>query len=190
MTALSLPASRSLSDLSSSSQIDTHMRKAPPSTLTRPGRSGSPANHSTRESDSPTNRPSMVSLDGHPYQRHSLPPDALPNWQHSAAARSRFGSLPALFRPTGRAWVNSPLAHPKAAPPPAPAPKLRLLKAPERWYYFPTVSPQWPLIRRSGTAPQSSKDPESDSSSVDDDEGHAAKPTQSEGPTLSWYEWD
>ena len=178
--ALSLPTSRSLSDLSSPSQIDSRLAKAPPPVLPRPGRS-----------DSPVNRPAVVPFGGPPPADIPPPPDALPNSQQRAAARSRFANLPTLFPPTGHAWANSPLAQAKAAPPPAPGPRLRLQEVSDHWYFFPAVAPRDVLIRRPGTAPQSSNEPDSDSSSEeDDDEDHDATSTHSTAPTLSWLEWD
>ena len=123
--ALSLPTSRSLSDLSSSSQIDTRLPKARPPVLPRPGRSVPPVN-----------RPAMVPFGGPPSDDIPLPPDTLPNSKQRAAARSRYANLPTLFPPTGHDWENSPLAQPNAAPPPAPALQLRVLEVTERWYFF------------------------------------------------------
>ena len=167
--------SRSLSDLSSASQIDQVRRKAPPPILARP------------EASESRPRPAVVSLAAPPEEPVPPPPGNEPTAIQRQQARARFANLPTLFPPTGSAWASSPLARPKAPPPPAPMP-AEFLRIPsiERWYFFPTVARD-PLIRRTEALPRGSSDSvrESDSSEGDD-----VTSTHSTAPSITQSDWD
>ena len=138
--AMSLPPvdPRSVSDLSSPSQLATLRTKAPPPRLNR-----YPSNESFHE------RPAMISMAHPPAEAFPNPPDSEPTRTQRVVAASRIAALPTLFPPTGHAWASSALAQPKAAPPRAPLPEFRNVPTLERWYFFPTIARD-PLIRRFG----------------------------------------
>ena len=185
--AMSLPqaASRSLSDLSTASQVERIHPKASPPSLLHPGSADS-----RRPSfEAPGGRPALVSLASPPVEPRPLPPNRQPTRIQRADGLARIAALPQLFQPTGHAWANSPLAKAKAPPPAMPLPLIHPFPDVERWYFFPTVARD-PLIRRMAPVPRGAASHGESSDSSETESYHDASSSHSTAPTLDWADWD
>lgn len=178
--AMSLTTASNASDDSPRPAVETEVRrKAPPPTL---------ASHTTLLQVPTSERPTMRPFGSGLLDPIPLPPPESPTPAQREAAHLRIASLPVLFPPTGTAWMQSPLAQPKA-PPPA-RPPVTVTPDRERWYYFPTVSigDQFPLRGRGPLPPVIERsDDESDNNTDHDAHSSASTaPSLSEPPS----DWD